>query len=256
MKNGHKPTAFIEHLPGNFGIAGLVRFQQRTADACEKQKHRHQQHCPAPEIQKPVAQNFRSLQDFGSLFTIDGNLRVRALARTWKHHPRPPERKQGGQGPRNVAERHFAGALQSGAMPDAGFRDGIAQLPCARQHFRVDEKAWGFGEQFLQDAPAKHFQGTVTITNAGPKKGADQDVITPGKEPPGPRVLSVEPIADGNRMPLGQRNQGGEVGQMELAIGIGESDALISRGFKAGAQGGAVPEIALVSQQAYLPGHS
>ena len=103
-------------------------------------------------------------------------------------------------------------------------------------------------QQLHEGIPAKHLQRAIAVANSGAEKSSDEDVVTPRKEAPRPGVLPVEPNTDGNRMMLGQGQQGSEVGQVKLAIRVGESDARASGSFKAGAQGGAVPEVVLVPQ--------
>src|SRR5262245_28217790 len=111
---------------------------------------------------------------------------------------RPPEGQQNFECARNIAERHFARSVKPRAVPHTCFRDFEAQLPGASEHLRVDKEAVRLGQKATKSFLAKDLQSTVTIAHAGSEQGSCESVIAPRKEPPLPRILAVDSIADGN----------------------------------------------------------
>ena len=61
--------------------------------------------------------------------------------------------------------------------------------------------------------------------------------------------MPILTIADSDGTAVGQRQQTGQVGEVELTIGVGEGDALEGGGLEARAESGAVASIIAVPQE-------
>src|SRR5712691_1813219 len=119
-------------------------------------------------------------------------------------------------------------------MADTGLRYGVAQLPRARQHLRIDEEARCLRQQGGNDLLVEDLQGAITIANAGAEQAPHQRVVTPGEEAPSRRILPIDAVTHGDRMFLRQVEQAAQIGEVKLAIGVRERDALELRGGKSG----------------------
>src|SRR5262245_22151917 len=92
-------------------------------------------------------------------------------------------------------------------------------------------------------------QGAVTVADTRPEQGAGQRVVAPGKKAARPGVLAPDAITDGDGMLLGEAEERGKVGKMELTIGVREGDAVETRRLEAGAQCSAVAAVGHVAEQ-------
>src|SRR5262249_14869916 len=97
-----------------------------------------------------------------------------------------------------------------------------------------------------------HFQGTIAVADPGPEEESGQLVVTPGEEAALPRVLAADAVADCQRGVVGEGEQEVQVGQVKLAIRIGEGNPVKTGRLEPGAQGGAIPAVFGVPQQAYV----
>ena len=104
-------------------------------------------------------------------------------------------------------------------------------------------------QQSGQGVAAKHLQGAIAVADAGADQPADDLVVTPGKEPSPPRVLPVDPPANRDGSGVKQVNQAFEVGEIELAVGVGEGYVVAAGGFEPGSQGRPVAAVGLMPQQ-------
>jgi len=121
-------------------------------------------------------------------------------------------------------------AAQPRPMAHTDFGDAQTLLASARQHFRVHEEPAACGENLGQRLAPKDLQGTVDVANRGAEQGPRQQVVAARIKLAQPRILAIDAIADRDRMLVGELNERTEVGKEELAIGVGEGDALAARG--------------------------
>jgi hypothetical protein len=124
-----------------------------------------------------------------------------------------------------------------------------ADLPGMRHHLGIHKETARIGQESGQHFPAKHFQGAIHIANLRSKQHSSKPVITPGEKSTPPAILSIHPVAGREVMIFGQTGKHSEIGQIELAIGIGEGDEVVSGSLKAGAKCGSVSFVELVSNQ-------
>src|SRR6516225_1148450 len=151
-----------------------------------------------------------------------------------KQNARPPEWKEACQHGQNMEEGDFAGARAARAMPDAGLSDTVAKLLRSCEHLCVDKETRRFGKQIGECFLTKYFEGAIAIAHARPKKGAHELVVAPGIKAPMPRILPLGAVADRDVIPVSKANQGTQVVQIKLTIGVGEGDTLEARRLEPG----------------------
>jgi hypothetical protein len=89
----------------------------------------------------------------------------------------------------------------------AGLRHTEAEAAGLRQHLGVDQETITLWQDLFEGVLAEDLQGAVAVANAGPEQCPHQVVVTPGEEPPPPRVLAGHAVADGDRLFVGEGKQ-------------------------------------------------
>ena len=143
-------------------------------------------------------------------------------------------------GPRAVRHRHLGHRVARVAAPGSASR-------CSR-------RTRGLRQQVRQHFAPEHLQAQSHVAHAGAEQRPGEPVVAPREEPPPPRVLAVGPVAGDDRVLVRQRGESAEVGQVELAVGVGERDQLEPRRLEAGAQRRPVAAVRAVPEQPRVRG--
>src|SRR5260370_39297145 len=95
-----------------------------------------------------------------------------------------------------------------------------------------------------QSVPAEYLQSAIAVADARAQQGSHQGVVAPRKEPTLPRILTIDAVADGEGVLFGEGEQRSKVREVELAIGVGEGNAVETGGLETSAQRGAITAVA------------
>ena len=125
-------------------------------------------------------------------------------------------------------------------------------MPCWRARVSISvltKKPGDCGIRRASSSRRKTFRRS-RVPHPRAQQRAHQDVVAPGMEAPLPRILAADAVADHDGALIGPGQQGRQLGQVELTVGVGESDALAAGRAEAGAQGGPVALVPSVAQDA------
>ena len=115
----------------------------------------------------------------------------------------------------------------------ADFDHGQTLLPGSRDHFGVHEEVIALWQQRRKLVAMKNLQGTIDIAERAAEQYPDHTVVTPGEESSPDSLPPVDSVtADDIVLPC-QRQHRPQLGQVELAIGIGETDQVEDRRLEA-----------------------
>ena len=112
-----------------------------------------------------------------------------------------------------------------------------------------EEGAVRFDRDALERGPPEELAGAVDVADREPEEDPVGEPVRPGVQDPDRWVRALDPEADddigcvGFRRPCGQP---ADVGDLELAVAVGERDELVTRRSEAGAEGRAVAEVGRV----------
>ena len=138
-------------------------------------------------------------------------------------------------------------------MRDADLDDGPAGGAELDDHLGREEGAAGFDPEPFERLAPEELAGAVDIGDREAEEDAVGEAIGARVGDPQRRVGALDPEADDDigAVRLGQpRGQAADVGDLELAVAVGEGDELVAGGSEAGAKRGAVAEVGRVVDDA------
>ncbi len=132
---------------------------------------------------------------------------------------------------------------------DADLDDGPVGGAELDDHLGREEGAAGLDPEPLERLAAEELAGAVDVGDLEAEEDPVGEAIGAGVEGADERVGALDPEADDDVGGVGLGQAGGqaaEVGDLELAVAVGEGDEVVAGGREAGAEGGAVAEVGRV----------
>ena len=129
-----------------------------------------------------------------------------------------------------------------------------AARPELDQELRGEERAARFDRHALERRPREELAGAVDVTDRQPEEDPVGEPVQARVDGPDQRVGALDPVAD-DRVGVARLeplDQPAEVGDLELAVAVGEREVVVACGGEAGPERGAVAEVRRVVDGADL----
>ncbi len=234
---GHQPIPCDHHFLGDLGVSAFIGIHQGKPQAGPHQTSQHHQQQAKAEFRQPQP---------GVALCLGGG------GGGGKERPGPPELHQGLQDGGNVPDGDLAVTGRPGSMDDWHFSDGQPVLTGPAQQLGVEEESLAGQTGRIDPVAAKDLQRAVAISHLGSQQGPGKNVESLRVHLAPPRVLAIGSFAAGYVVRLAQLQQLSQVHQVELAVGIGEGDQLVSRGPEPAAQSLGITDILDERDDAHL----
>lgn len=137
-------------------------------------------------------------------------------------------------------------------MHDADLFHAHTELEGLGKDLRVNHRADGADLDMLKDRTAEKLEGAIDIPNGDAEGEPDEEVPSCGVERAVKRVAPALAVAGDYVVIRCKLEEAGDIGKIELAIGVGKENPFVARGHDATLERGAITPVATMVDGANL----